>query len=48
LAGNLNKTALIGQIEKKATFAKRRCNAALRNLDLVKKRMLELIPDAES
>ena len=46
LAGNLNKGALIAQIEKQGVFAKGRYNAELRNLDVVKQRILELIPDA--
>lgn len=47
LAGSLNKGALVGQISKEATFAKGRYQVALRNLDQVKQRILELIPDAE-
>ena len=47
LSGALNKGALVGQIEKDATFAKGRYQVALRNLDNVKQRILELIPDSE-
>jgi len=47
LAGTLNKGALVAQIDKEATFARGRYHVALKNLDQVKQRILELVPDAE-
>lgn len=48
LNGRLNKGALVAQIEKEATFAKNRYQAALRNLDHVKNKIIELLPEANA
>lgn len=47
MSGSLNKGALTGQIDQEGTFAKQRYNVALRNLDNVKQRILELVPESE-
>lgn len=48
MSGRLNKGALVGQIEREIAFAKGRYQSALKNLNHVKNRITELLPNSRN